>query len=126
MRGANRSVTPSTTSSAPIPTRKRPMSCMRASSMPEGASAVEPGPSEELVRRRRRPGPAAEVRVGERGRRPSLGGARQESFLDQERLVHVLDRVPLLADGGGERLDADRTAGELVDDRQQEGAVHLV
>src|SRR5205823_2950646 len=50
-----------------------------------------------LLRRggRRRVGPAAEVRVGERRGHPALRRAHQVALLDEERLVDVLDRVAL-------------------------------
>src|SRR5207249_2257602 len=72
------------------------------------------------------PRPASEVRVGEGGRHPALRGADEEPLLDEEGLVDVLDRVPLLPDRGRERVEADRPAGELVDDGEEQRAVHLV
>jgi len=56
----------------------------------------------------------------------SAGSASQESELDQERLVHVLDGVFLLAHGHGQGLDPHRAAGELLDDGLQDPAIHLV
>ena len=40
----------------------------------------------------------------------------QETELEQERLVNVLDRLLLLAEGDRERRQADRPAAELRDD----------
>src|SRR5438477_4206224 len=79
-----------------------------------------------LLRRHGRPRPSAEVRVGEGRRHPALRRPREESFLDQEGLVDVLDRVALFADRGGERVDAHGSAGELVDDGEKQRAIHLV
>ena len=52
--------------------------------------------------------------------------AHEQALLDEVRLAHVLERVALLGAGGGERLDADRAAVELLDDRAQQRAVELV
>ena len=49
--------------------------------------------------------------------------ALQEAELEQVRLVHVLDRVGLLAERDRERREPDRAAAELVRDRPQELAV---
>jgi hypothetical protein len=57
--------------------------------------------------------------VRQRGGNPAARGALQEALLDEERLQHVLDRVPLLADGRREVLHADGSAGELVEHRAQ-------
>src|SRR5206468_6017969 len=75
---------------------------------------------------RRRAHPPPEVRVRERRRDAPLRRAREEALLDEEGLVDVLNRVALLADGRGERVDPDRPAAELVDDGEEEGAVHLI
>ena len=64
--------------------------------------------------------------VRERRGDAAARGALQEALLDQERLEHVLDRVALLADRGGEVVDADRPAGEFLDDGRQQLAVHHV
>src|ERR1700691_5204815 len=52
--------------------------------------------------------------------------AREESLLQQVGLVNFLDGVGLLADRGRKALDANRTAVELVDDRAENRAIHLV
>ena len=64
--------------------------------------------------------------VRKRGGHPAAGRALQEPLLDEERLQHILDRVAFLADRGGEILDADGPAGELVEHGAQELAVHHV
>ena len=64
--------------------------------------------------------------VGVARRDAAARRAHHEALLDQVRLDHVLDRAALLAERRREALDADRTAVELLDDRQQELAVHDV
>src|SRR5688572_17557698 len=78
-----------------------------------------------------RPVDAARRRVPEMLVSPPRGDPRarralQEPLLDEEGLVEVLDRAALLADRGGDRLDAGRTATILLDDRAQDLAVDLV
>src|SRR5437867_10558667 len=68
----------------------------------------------------------AEVLVGAAGRDPAAGRAVDEADLQQVRLIDVLDRVGLLADGRREGADADRPSPELVDDGEEQLAVHLV
>ena len=46
--------------------------------------------------------------------------------LQQERLVDVLDRVRLLAEGHGQRREPDRPTSELVSDRRQELAIRAL
>src|SRR5205823_14748252 len=92
------------------------------------ASEISQRPSasfarEELTRRRRH---QAEMTIRKRGSDPAAIGALEESLLDQERLEHVLDRVALLADRGREIVDADRSAGELVEYAAQKLPVHHV
>jgi hypothetical protein len=67
-------------------------------------------------------------RGGGRRRRRHAAARRalQEALLDQVGFEHVLDGVARLADGGGEVVDADRAAAELVDHRRQQLAVHDV
>ena len=67
-----------------------------------------------------------EVPVGALGRHPPARRALQEAFLDQERLVDVLERAAVLADRGGDRLDAGGTALVVLDQRDQDLAVDLV
>ena len=56
----------------------------------------------------------------------AAGGAVEEAVLQEVRLVDVLDRVGLLADGRGEGVHARPAAAELLDDGEEEAAVHLV
>src|SRR5262249_28469419 len=67
-----------------------------------------------------------EVSERARGRDASARRAVEEALLDQEGLVDVLDRALVLAHARRERLEADRTARVLVDQGQQELAVHAV
>jgi len=57
---------------------------------------------------------------------PPLRGSLDEPGLDEIRLMDVLDRAAVLADGDGNGLQAHRPAPELVDDRVQDPPVHLV
>ena len=68
----------------------------------------------------------AEMLIGGARRDAAARSAHDEALLDQERLDHVLDRAALLAERRREALDADRAAVELLDDRQQELAIHDV
>src|SRR5687767_2762828 len=65
----------------------------------------------------------AEVLVGALRRHAALPRALQEAFLKQEGLVDVLDGLGVLAGRRRERLETDRTAGELLGDGEQERAV---
>ena len=64
---------------------------------------------------------AAEVR-----RDPALGRPIDEPEAQHERLVDVLDRVDFLGQHGGQGRDADRSRGELLDDRREQLAVRRV
>ena len=65
----------------------------------------------------------AEMGAAERGDGAAARRSLDEAELQEIRLVHVLDRVRLLAQGGGERVEPDGTAVVLLDDRPQELAV---
>ncbi len=67
-----------------------------------------------------------EVGPGRLRRDPALRRPIEEPEPEQERLVDVLDRLDLLRQHGGERLDADRSRRELLDDRREELAVGRV
>src|SRR5690606_15637134 len=68
----------------------------------------------------------AEVVVGAgRGDAPARRPGH-EAFLDQVRLVDLLDRAGVLAHGHGDGRDADGAALELLHQREQDAAVHLV
>ena len=66
-----------------------------------------------LRRRRHRALLASEVAIGERRRHPAARRAGEESLLDEERLVDVLDGVALLADRRAQRVEK-RREGTLV------------
>src|SRR4051812_4480356 len=57
---------------------------------------------------------------------PASRRSVKEADLDQVRLDHLLDRLPVFTHGGGNRADADRPAAKLLDYRHQDLAVHLV
>ena len=67
-----------------------------------------------------------EVLVGGGHRDPPAWGAGDHALLDQERLVHVFDRVGLLADADRDRGQPDRAAVELLAHRRQDRPVDLV
>ena len=64
--------------------------------------------------------------VGRRQGDASLGRAFDEPELDQVRLVNLLDRLGFLADGDRKGVDPHGAAAELVDDRGDDGLVHVV
>src|SRR5690606_21543993 len=69
-----------------------------------------------------------EVEVGVcagRGDAPP-GRALQEAFLDQVRLVDLLDGAGILAYRDGQVRQPGRAAAELLDERQQDAGVHVV
>ena len=82
--------------------------------------------SAEQVALRRRGGRQLQVGVGQGRGGPAARGAGQKAGLDQERLVHVLDGVPFLAHGNRQGLDPHWPTGELLNDRLQDPAIHLV
>src|SRR4051812_48384497 len=80
------------------------------------AAGFAPGPSSEelrAVRSRRGPELLPPQVCDDAAARRAL----KETELQQERLVHVLDRVLLLAERDGQRREAHRPAAELEEDR---------
>ncbi len=67
-----------------------------------------------------------EVRERPPGGGSTAGRALDQAALEQVGLVHVLDRVLLLADRDGERRQPDRAPAELLADRAQDLAVETV
>ena len=67
-----------------------------------------------------------EVGVGAGRGDPTAGRALEHARLQQERLVHLLDRLRLLRHRHRERVQADRLAAERVAQRGEDGAVDLV
>ena len=57
---------------------------------------------------------------------PSLGGAVEESELEEIGLDHVHDRILLLADRGGDGIQIDRSAAIFFDNRLEHAAVDIV
>ena len=51
---------------------------------------------------------------------------RNEAKLQQVWLVHILNRLRVFTRAGGQRIQPDRAAIELLDDRQQQVAVGLI
>src|SRR5438552_3268959 len=52
--------------------------------------------------------------------------AGQEAALHEKRLVHLFERTGILAHGGGDGREPDGPAFELLDDRLEDPAVHVV
>ena len=64
--------------------------------------------------------------VGGRHGDAAAGRAGEQALLDEERLVHVLDRLGLLADADRQRRQPDRAAAELLAERAEDRPVDLV
>src|SRR2546425_12334939 len=64
-----------------------------------------------------------EMVVGQLGRDPPAGRARQEAELHQEGLIDVLDRLRILRYRNRDGVDADRTAVVLLDDGPKDPSV---
>src|SRR5262249_28745815 len=67
-----------------------------------------------------------DVRETGGGRDPSAGRALDQSALQEEGLVHVLDRFRSLAHGNRERAESDRAADEGTAQRIEDRPVDLV
>src|SRR5215831_15131017 len=68
----------------------------------------------------------AEMRVGGGGGPAPGGRAHEETDLQEERLDHLDERLRLVIDGGGDRLQPGRAAAVLLDERGQEAAIQTV
>src|SRR6478752_6167693 len=77
----------------------------------------------DLKTRRRR---EAQMLVGTSRCNTAAGGALEKSELDQIGFVDIHDRIGFFTGGGGKRLNPNRTAIELVDDRNENTAVNVV
>ena len=64
--------------------------------------------------------------VGKRGHFAAAGGTHDIAFLDEVRLVDLLDGAGILTHCGSNGCETDWTALELVDDGRQDADVHLV
>src|SRR5262245_60522209 len=67
-----------------------------------------------------------EVSIRRRRRHAPTRRALKETMLHQERLVDLFDRVRILADCRTDRVQADGTAIELLDDRLENACIHVV
>src|SRR2546426_11920095 len=68
----------------------------------------------------------AKMLVRARRGAPPARRAGEEALLHEERLVHLLQRAPVLAHGGGDGGEAHRPPLEPLDDGLQDPAAHLV
>src|SRR5712692_10905988 len=68
----------------------------------------------------------AEMPIRLQRRHPPAGSTLEKPFLEQIGFVYVLDGTFFFADGGGDGFDTDRPAIKFLDDREQNGAIHLV
>ena len=57
---------------------------------------------------------------------PAARGALEEALHDEEGFVDLLDGGGILAERDGQRAEADRAAGELVDGGFEDALVHFV
>src|SRR5512143_3200949 len=112
-RPANTSTIPAITISTPSAINARPMS--PASNIVAPSGVMRHLNKAFLLRARRIR--HAQVLVSAAGCNAAPVRALQEAQLQQVRLVHVHDGVSLFADGRRQRLEADRSAVVLVDDR---------
>src|SRR5690242_8777458 len=64
--------------------------------------------------------------VCERGREAAAGSSIEKPDLDQVRLDDLLDRIFLFMNRSGDRAQPYRAAVELLDDRQEQFAIHLI
>src|SRR5471030_2069587 len=56
----------------------------------------------------------------------SAWGTLNKPLLDQEGFNNVFDGFAFFSDGSGQVIESDRSPHELVDDRKQQLAVHVV
>ena len=73
-----------------------------------------------------RPERNAEMLVGQTRHDAPAGRALQEADLQQIRFVHVLDRVDLFAEHGGDCVYPDRAAIKSLDDRAQQLSIDVI
>src|SRR6185436_14040733 len=59
-------------------------------------------------------------------RHASARRAFEKPYLDQERLVDVLDGIPFLAERRRQASELDRSTAELLEDRHQKAAIDFV
>src|SRR3990170_7585548 len=75
---------------------------------------------------RRRGSRIAQVGVGPRGGPPAVGAPHDEADLQEIGLHHLDQRLRLVVDGGGHRLDPYRPAVVLLDNGLEEALVQAV
>ena len=68
----------------------------------------------------------AEMIERQRGRHAAARCSLNKPCLDQKRLINVFDGILFFADGSGQSLDPDGSAGKLVDQREQQHRIHFV
>src|SRR5437899_11995241 len=68
----------------------------------------------------------AEVPIRSRRRAAAARSAGEKALLHQERLVHLFQGAGVLTDGGGDGAEPDRPSLELLDDRLEDAAIHVV
>ena len=56
----------------------------------------------------------------------SARGTFDESFLDEVRLIDILDGTGIFAHGGSDGVESDRSAAELIDDGGEEFVIYLI
>src|SRR5712692_9302382 len=105
---------PVRTMSTPSTTSSRPRSPIRASL------------EQSHLTRRARGRLLTEVRVRVARRAPARGGALDEADLQQVRLHHLGQRLAVVVDRGGNRLEADRSAGVVLDDGGEKAPIEPV
>src|SRR6516162_7127080 len=69
---------------------------------------------------------AAQMRIRSLGGNTTARRPRDESLLQEIGFVHLANGVGFLADRCRQGFDSDRATVKFVDDRAQDGAVHLV
>ena len=56
----------------------------------------------------------------------SARGTFDESFLDEVRLIDILNRAGIFAHGGSDGVESDRSATELIDDGREQFVIYLI
>ena len=64
--------------------------------------------------------------VGEESCFAATRCAFDEAFLDEVGFIDILDRTGIFAHSGRDRIEADRSAAELIDDGKQQFIVYLI
>ena len=56
----------------------------------------------------------------------SARGTFDESFLDEVRLIDILDGAGIFTHSGSDSVESDRSATELIDDGREEFVIYLI